>query len=263
MDSIDATTPHIIVVGNEKGGSGKSTTAAHMIVGFLRTGVRVAALDLDSDQRSLTRFFENRAAYAAKKRVPVPQPEVLAAPAPSSDAEAVSTLQAVLGNTTAVVIVVDTPGSASVLGRAAHGVADTLVTPLNDSFVDFDVLAQIDPMSYAIRDMSHYSAMVWEQKKQRAARDGGTIDWIVMRNRLSALDAVSKRQLAALLDSLSRRVGFRLVAGFGERVIFRELFPRGLTIMDIRDTGEAGGLTLSQIAARQEVRTLIEAIRRP
>jgi chromosome partitioning protein len=103
--------------------------------------------------------------------------------------------------------------------------------------------------------------MVWEQKKRRALTDGGSIDWIVMRNRLASLDARNKRRIGKLVEELARRIGFRLAPGFSERVVFRELFPRGLTLLDLADAGTA--LTLSHVAARQELRGLLDVIGLP
>ena len=45
-------------------------------------------------------------------------------------------------------------------------------------------------------------------------------------------------------------------------MIFRELFPRGLTLLDLKDTG-VDQLNISNIAARQEVRDLINELRLP
>ena len=159
-------------------------------------------------------------------------------------------------------LVVDTPGSDSFLSRLGHSHADTLVTPLNDSFLDLDLLARIEGEKNEILGPSIYSQMVWEQRQRRAARGRRPIDWIVMRNRLSHIDARSKRQIAALLTKMSSRFHFRVVAGFGERVIFRDLFPRGLTLLDL---GEALGMPLkfSHLAARQEIRALVRAIGLP
>ena len=253
---------HVIVVGNEKGGSGKSTTAMHLAIGFLRAGYRVAVLDLDVAQSTLSRFFENRSQFAKARGTSLPMPFIVETPIELPIEDADLWIDATLSGLSLDFVIIDTPGSASPLGQAAHGFADTIVTPLNDSFVDFDVLARVDSQTLKILEVSHYSTMVWEQKKRRAARDGGSIQWIVMRNRLSALDAISKRQMASLLSNLSKRVGFRTINGFGERVIFRDMFPKGLTILDLKETDPKGSaLTLSQVAARQEVRTLIEAVR--
>lgn len=259
---------HVIVTGNEKGGSGKSTTAMHLVVGLLRDGVRVASVDLDARQGTLSRYLANRRAFLEDKGMVLPMPEVRVIEQsnnPNREAaerenewrlsETISGLSA-----RHEVIVVDTPGADNPLMRLGHSFADTLVTPLNDSFIDLDVLAQVDPSTLEVKNPSHYAEMVWKQKMRKAKRDGGSIDWIVMRNRLSHLDARNKREMERLLADLAGRVGFRQVGGFGERVIYRELFLAGLTMMDITDVLGAEELTMSHISARQEVRNLIDAL---
>lgn len=250
----------IIVVGNEKGGSGKSTTAMHLAVGLMLAGRRVGCLDLDLRQRSLGRFLENRAAFAAARKVALPMPAFHPLGA-DEDAEAslATALEGLLAANDLVVI--DTPGSDSPLSRAGHSYADVLVTPLNDSLVDLDGLARVDPESMAVKGPSHYAELVWQQKMRKAQRDGGSMDWVVLRNRLSHLDAHNKREVGRLLGDLARRIGFRILEGFGERVIFRELFLKGLTVMDLHRAAGPEGMSLSHVAARQEVRGLIEALR--
>ncbi len=264
---------HVIVVGTEKGGTGKSTTSMHLIVALLKLGRSVASIDLDLRQGTLTRYMDNRRAYAAApgRRLPMPAHAVIQArtdqastDTPSGAARAEEDRLSSLIEQLAPlhdVIVIDTPGNDAGLTRLGHSYADTLITPLNDSFMDLDVLARVDGDSMEIVGPSHYAEMVWKQKMKRAMRDNGFIDWIVMRNRLSSLDARNKRRMERILGELSVRLGFRIVPGFGERVVFRELFLRGLTMMDLRDVAGDDALTLSQIAARQEVRTLVEGIR--
>jgi len=264
---------HVIVVGNEKGGSGKSTTSMHLIVALLKLGRSVASIDLDVRQGTLTRYMDNRRAFAAApgRRLPMPVHAVIQAPTDTASPETpagaaraeedrLSSLMAQLAPLHDV-IVIDTPGNDNGLTRLGHSYADTLITPLNDSFMDLDVLARVDGDSMRIIGPSQYAEMVWKQKMMRAKRDNGFIDWIVMRNRLSSLDARNKRRMARILRELSARLGFRLVPGFGERVVFRELFLHGLTMMDLRDVAGPDALTLSQVAARQEVRILVEGIR--
>lgn len=256
----------VITVGNEKGGSGKSTTAMHLVVGLMRSGRRVASIDLDARQKSLTRYLDNRRAHAVARGLDLPMPahETLPAGAVSA-AEIEGGLGEMLERLAAdsEIVVVDTPGADSPVNRVAHSFADLLITPLNDSLLDLDVLARVDAGHVRILGPSHYAEMVWEQKMRRAKRDGGSIDWIVMRNRLSSLDARNKRQMAELLEELSRRIGFRTLPGLGERVVYRELFLSGLTMMDLREADGGAGLSLSHLAARQEVRSLIEALRLP
>ncbi|MGP1396461.1 MAG: division plane positioning ATPase MipZ [Inquilinaceae bacterium] len=258
----------IIVLGNEKGGTGKSTTAVHLAVALLRDGHRVGTLDLDARQGTFTRFWENRRAFGTRKDLTLPLSMHRAvhrsaltdgAAAVQEEAERLQTALDALRAATDFVII-DTPGSDNNLSRMGHARADMLVTPVNDSFIDLDLLGDIDPETLRVRRPSTYAEMVWEQRKQRAIRDGGSIDWVVIRNRLSALDARNKREVADVLVALSRRFGFRSTPGFGERVIFRELFLKGLTLLDLREAEIEGGLTMSHIAARQEVRTLVEAV---
>ena len=261
----------VVTIGNEKGGSGKSTTAMHLAIGLLRGGRSVASLDLDMRQQSLTRYVENRRAYAAARGLTLPMPEHetfdAAAPSESGQSEVAGedrfegVVERLLDGHD--VVVIDTPGGDNALNRMAYSLADVLVTPLNDSLVDLDVLARVDGARMKVLGPSHYAEMIWEQKMRRAQRDGGSIDWIVMRNRLSSLDARNKRQMARLLDELSERVGFRCIAGFGERVVYRELFLKGLTMMDLRETGGVREFTFSHLAARQEVRSLIEGLGLP
>ncbi len=259
---------HVIVTGNEKGGSGKSTTAMHLLIGLLRDGFRVASIDLDARQGTLSTYLANRQRFIDDRENKLPMPKVRiiehsaelnrdAAEAEDERRLADSIEELSLEND---VIIIDTPGADSILTRLGHSFADTLITPMNDSFIDLDVLATVDPATLKIKNPSHYSEMVWQQKMRRARRDGGSIDWIVMRNRLSHLDARNKREVERLLGDLSGRVGFRQVPGFGERVIYRELFLAGLTMMDIIDVLGPDNLTMSHISARQEVRALIDAI---
>jgi len=258
--------PHVVVVGNEKGGTGKSTTAMHIATGLMRDGYAVALIDLDARQGTTTGFFRRRGETAERLGVRLPMAEVEAIQrsglpdrlrAERAETEAVEATIARLGERVDV-IVIDTPGNDTALSRAAHARADTLITPLNDSFIDLDVLAQVDPDTLEIVRPSFYAEMVWEQRKRRAIADRGSIDWIVMRNRLSQLDARNKRDVGQILEKLARRIGFRLLDGFGERVIFRELYLQGLTLMDLKESGVT--MTLSHVAARQEVRALIDSI---
>ncbi len=259
-EAVTTDAAHVIVFGNEKGGSGKSTSAMHTAVALLRLGYRVGTIDLDARQGTLSRYMRNRWAFAAKNELPTPMPVHMAIE--KSQAGTVETQQqeeqnflmlalAELG-VTCDFIVIDTPGSDSFLSRLAHSYADTLVTPLNDSLVDLDVLADIDPETHAIREPSIYTKMVSEQRK-----DG--MRWLVMRNRLSHIDAGNKKLVGDLLGSMAEKFGFTLVHGFGERVIFKELFLKGLTLLDIKEDPNIP-MTMSQISARQEVRQLILAV---
>lgn len=261
---------HIIVVGNEKGGSGKSTTAMHIASALARMGHRVGALDLDLRQQSFGRYIQNRMAHAARIGLDLPTPDWRALPevegaalAPGENASDRRLADAVAEmEQTADFIVIDCPGSHTRLSQVAHSLADTLITPLNDSFVDFDLLARVDPETNRVLGPSVYSEMVWQARQVRAQAGLKPIDWVVLRNRLGAQQMHNKAKMAQALQALSKRIGFRVVPGFSERVIFRELFPMGLTLLDLRDVG-VDRLNVSNIAARQELRELMRALSLP
>jgi chromosome partitioning protein len=241
---------HIIVVGNEKGGAGKSTVAIHIAAALLHEGARVAVADLDVRQQSTGHFFSHRLAWAEANAVTVPQP------LPMSRVEALDDLAAVLA-TQADFIVVDTPGADTELTRAAHQAADLIVTPMNDSFMDFGVLGDVDPVTLEVIRPSVYSETVWEARKARAARRGRSIDWVVLRNRLSSVEAHNRRRVDERLATLARRVGFRPIAGLRDRVIYRELYPFGLTVSDLTRGVRPVQVGIAHVAARQEVRGLL------
>jgi chromosome partitioning protein len=250
------------VFGNEKGGSGKSTAAVQVAIGLLRKGHSVGTLDLDARQGTLSRYLSNREAHGD---LPMPIHAALL-PSPLNDiGEATETNRAALESTLAgfdgvEFIIADTPGNDTSLSRMAHARADTLVTPINDSFVDFDMLARVDPKTKKILGPSIYAELVWDRRKERAMARGAPIDWIVMRNRLGHSEARNKREMGEALDELAKRIGFRVAHGFGERVIFRELFLSGLTLFDLGSAVGGPPLAMSHVAGRQEARTLIDAI---
>lgn len=261
---------HIIVVGNEKGGSGKSTTSMHVATALARLGHRVGVLDLDLRQRSFGRYMENRVAYLKKAGQDLPSPKLFELPeAEQTNLKPGENLfDHRLSNAMAQMegacdfIVIDCPGSHTRLSQLAHSLADTLITPMNDSFIDFDLLARYDPESTRIIGPSIYSEMVWQARQLRAQAGLKPIDWIVMRNRLGAQQMHNKVKVGKALEDLSKRIGFRVIPGFSERVIFRELFPRGLTLLDLRDVG-VENLNISNVAARQELRDLMKNLGLP
>ncbi len=261
--------PQVIVIGNEKGGAGKSTLAIHIVTGLLHAGKKVAIIDLDLRQRSMERFFSNRAAWTEANGHDLPLPIVPdmgdgKALAKADEAEQLAKFEAAYAEAQAVadVILIDTPGGDTALSRAAHGRADQIVTPMNDSFVDFDLLGEVDPVTLELKKPSIYSESVWEARKHRAITEGRqvTIDWIVVTNRLAVAEARNRRRLEERMTKLAKRVGFRVGPGLRDRVIYRELFPFGLTVADLSNDIRPVSVSLAHVAARQEMRNLMQAM---
>lgn len=261
---------YVIVLGNEKGGSGKSTTAMHLCAALMAAGKAVGAIDLDLRQQSFFRYLENRAATAARDKMELSMPrqftlrlsnadsiEIAQAEEEERFAQALSTL-----DESCDFILIDCPGSDTRYARMAHSVADTLITPMNDSLVDFDLLARMDAKSGKVLGPSVYSELVWEARQLRASAGLKPMDWVLLRNRLAHNQAHNRRKVGKALENLSKRIGFRIVPGFSERVIFRELFAMGLTLLDLKKSNRLS-LSLSNIAARQEVRELVKALDLP
>jgi chromosome partitioning protein len=254
------------VFANEKGGTGKSTTAVHVAIALAHQGARVAAVDLDPRQRTLYRYLENRAETERKRKITLPSARFAV-----FNGTTVAELDALLEEIGEGqdFIVIDTPGRDDEFARHVATGADTLVTPLNDSFVDFDLIGQVDPETFKVRRLSFYAELIWEARKKRAmttirdAADGKArreMDWVVVRNRTQHVEARNMRRLDGALTELSRRVGFRIANGLSERVIYRELFPAGLTLLDRGSLGELG---TSHLVARQEMRTMLAGLNLP
>ena len=248
---------HFIVFANEKGGTGKSTTAVHTAIALAASGHRVGVLDLDSRQRTTTRYLENREATMRRlgEQLPRAAYEVLDDQTEDGLTAAIDRLSA-----SSDVIVIDTPGRDDPVARAAILRADTLVTPMNDSFVDLDLIGQVHPDTFKITKPSFYAELIWNSRTQRAKATGKSVDWVVLRNRLQHIQSHNLARVGAAMDELARRVGFRVIPGLGERVIYRELFPKGLTLLDLKQLGEVG---MGHIAARQELREMIAGLSIP
>lgn len=258
----------VIVVGNEKGGAGKSTIAIHIATALLHAGAKVAVLDLDLRQQTMGHFFANRAAWLAGNGAEAPMPiehPISSAGDPlakAGEAEQLQRFEEALAevSATAEFVLIDTPGSDTAISRAAHAKADLIVTPMNDSFVDFDMLGVVDPVTLDLKRHSLYAETVWACRKQRATAERKQIDWVVLRNRLAPTEARNRKRLDERVVALSKKVGFRVGPGLRDRVIYRELFPFGLTVADLSPTIRPVAMSLQHVAARQELRALMVAL---
>jgi chromosome partitioning protein len=268
-ESFSAPGVRVIVVANEKGGSGKSTVAVHLAIALMRSGQSVATVDLDATQRSFTHYIDNRLAWSRQRGLDLPTPthvcfseddEFAALDGEAGGCAAFAKTVAQLAETHAC-IVVDTPGHDSAIARLALTFADTLITPLNDSFVDLDSLGSVDPDTFRVSGISRYARIVEEARSIRSSKGRTATDWIVLRNRLSNLNSRNKRLVDGALHELSQRLEFRYVEGLAERVIFREFYPRGLTAADALDESTLGTRpTMSHVTAQLEVQGLIATL---
>jgi len=260
--------PYVIVIGNEKGGAGKTTTSVHLIIYLLNLGFKVSSIDVDVRQQSLTRYLENRKITKEKRQTDIFLPNhfvavesSLPSVAERSTEESRSFVE--IYNQAAKdtdFIIIDTPGTNSNLSTIAHSFADTIITPINDSFLDLDILAQVDPDKMDVAKLSHYSQVIWQQKMLKAKNMGGELSWVIVRNRLGTTDAINKRNMSIVLEKLSKRIGFKVAKGFSERVIFRELFLHGLTLLDLGKNKLNINVTLSHVAAKQELREFLKSL---
>ena len=270
-NSHKASEPRILVFGNQKGGSGKSTLAMHCAIGLLRLGFSVGSIDLDSDQKSFSRYLKNRFAKARSiqdpsisRQLPMPT-HITFQTSPHNDRiqarleDGQSLLQAIEELSNHDFIIIDTAGYNSYIQQFAHSLADTIITPINDSFIDLDLIADIDQITKEIKGPSGYSEMVWKQRQARMSETGKRIDWVIMRNRLEKVDNKHSQMISGHLLTAAKRFGFRIAPCFTNRDVFHHMFLEGITLLDWHETRE-NGLTLDIVQARQEVRSLLETI---
>ena len=259
--------PRIITFGNQKGGSGKTTSAMNVMIGLMSCGYSVGSIDLDGDQATFTHFIENRRRQSESSAVPLDMPthrivenslEATVAEAEEDETARLAAALKSLGDLDYIVI--DTPGNDTYLARLVHILADTLISPMNDSFLDLDVLVRLDADGRRITGPSSYAIQVLDRWGLRVLITGKAFDWIVIRNRLAHLGNRNSDLMTNLLNQLAPRLGFRTAPGFGERVIFRELFPKGLTLLDPQAGEVHPKQAHSRAAARDEVWALLHAI---
>lgn len=257
----------VIVVGNEKGGTGKSTLAMHLIVWFLRHGKTVSSVDLDGRQGTLSHYIQNRAAYSETHGISLGLPEHLSVSVRDyATTEERETDEKTFSGTIeqlrreSDVVIIDTPGSDGALFRTAHETADILISPINDSLLDLDVLAKVEPESLTVKAPGRYAQTVWRARQKRAAEHRPQMQWFVVRNRVMHVATRNEKVMWKLLTALGGRIGFTPLAGLGERIIYRELFLKGLTLLDLGGKNGAAKLSAAHLAARQELRGILAAL---
>jgi len=259
--------PTVIALGSPKGGTGKSTTAMLLTVALLKLGHKVGSVDLDGQQATMSQYLANRGALIGEIGEPLEMPRhyrirsSLRTSRDLGEKEEKRRLQDALhGLADCTYIVIDTPGNDCHVARLGCIGADTVITPLNDSLLDINVLARIDPRKRVVLGPSEYSRMIWQENDRRVACGHRSIDWVVIRNRLGYAESRNTQEVSRLLRQLAQRLGFRLAEGLSERVVFRELFLNGLTLLDRpRDTFR-GRTCRSWDLARREVDGVLRAV---
>lgn len=256
---------HIITVSNEKGGTGKSTISMHLAVLLMQEGFKTAVVDMDGRQGTLSRYIQNRCSFARHNGLNLIVPQLITvSPREKSDeyANHISEIELALNEIarTYDAVIIDTPGSKNYLFEEAHRLADTLITPLGDSLIDLNVLSEIDESMPDKQHAGHYAQFVWEIKKYRAQHGKPALNWIVAGNKISSLNSRNKTRFFEHLNRIAKIYGFRVAGGMKERVIYKELFLQGLTVLDLNTQALKGRLTMSHLAAKQEIKNLAEFI---
>ncbi len=252
---------HVIVVGNEKGGTGKSTLAMHMAVKLLQENFKVVVIDLDGRQGSLSKYVANRRNFIAKNHINLPSPvHYIFEPVPGeTNAQEIKDLITDLSSRFDAIII-DTPGSKNYLFELAHQYPHTLITPIGDSLIDLSVIADIDRETGEIINAGNYADFVWETKKQLAAKGLSYLNWVICGNKISTIRSNNKNQVFSQLENLSKLYGFRFTSGLKDRVIYKELFLDGLTVLDLTNKDLHRRMTMSHLAAKLELNNLAEFI---
>lgn len=253
---------HIIVISNEKGGTGKSTLSMHLAIKLLQENFSVATVDLDGRQGTLSKYIENRTKFSDLRNINLlipqhfrfsPQDNIT-----QSQAE-VSLLIEELGKKFDAIII-DTPGTKNYLFDTAHLYADTVITPISDSLIDLNVLADIDFINNKVRAPGHYASFIWDVKKHLASKGKAYLNWIVVGNKISSLNSKNKNKFFAFLEQISKLYGFRNVEGLKDRVIYKELFLEGLTVLDMGHEKLKLKMNMSHLAAKREIKHIAESI---
>jgi chromosome partitioning protein len=248
---------HIIVFANEKGGVGKSTFAFHCCVALCNAGHKVAAIDLDSRQQTLSRALENREGTGRRLKIDLPRPKhvTLGHQSGASLNQEIARI-----GSDADYIVIDAPGHDSPMARLAIAMADTLVTPVNGSFVDLDLLGQFDPVTMKLKRFGNFSRLVQELREVRDYQRKPPVDWVVVQNRQRRLGTNNQSRVKKALDELAPKAGFRLAKGFGERVAYRELFLLGMTVLDLKFMPD---FARAQPEAKHELKQMMADLKLP
>ena len=258
----------IIVFSNLKGGTGKSTTALSVIVGLLRQGKSVATLDLDMDQEALTRYLFNRTRFAklTKLRIGMPEHHRFTQIDPGAENAPLSArlelLNGLVDTLTAEndYVVIDCPSLDNPLTRTVTARADVLTSPVNESFLDIDVIGEVRGTPPTVTRIGPFAEMIGAEMQRRQDEGVYPLEWIVVRNRRNPSASRHTAAIGTVLGELSKTLSFRVTDGFVDRLIFRELFLVGLSILDLRKDDPLIANNSSHRSAYEEASNLLQSV---
>jgi chromosome partitioning protein len=245
----------VITVANEKGGVGKSTLAFHLAVALADCGHKVLAVDLDRRQQTLTRALTNRDGTARRLgvRLPLPRHLLLQQASGAMLCQEIARL-----GWDCDYVVIDAPGHDSPIARRAIALADQLVTPVNYSYADIDLLGRFDFAHQRYLGPGCYAQLVGELRAARRSAGLGETDWLVLPNRGRHDSSRSREAIVSALGRLSAKLNFRLGQGLSERVAYRELLPLGLIQLDLH---RIPALPRSRSDAPREIQAVLDDLR--
>lgn len=251
----------IIVFGHEKGGTGKSTLTIHVAIGLKMQNYTVGVIDLDARQGTSIRFLTRR------ERLDLMVPDQYFGILNStSDSKEIAFKEDEIALKTAITkmrdldyIIIDTRGSNNNFTQLAINFCDKLITPINDSVLDIDMLISIGSKDQVF--FGPYTQTVWEQKKQRNLQNNmKPIDWYLIRNRVSPIVTKNTNNCTAMLETICRKIGCKLGPSITERVIYKETLDRGLLLFDLQDQASISNFqTFSK--AYEDISRLVEFVK--
>jgi chromosome partitioning protein len=244
----------IITIANEKGGAGKSTVAFHLCVALADAGRKVLAIDLDRRQRTLSNALTNREGTARRLNTALPTPRHLVL---GHDSGSMLLQEMVRVGHDCDTVVIDAPGYDSPIARRAIALADTLVTPVNGSFADVDLLGRFSPVSMKYSGPGCFAELVDGIRKARFELRQPALDWLVVMNRVRKGGSRCQTTVEHALAKLEKHIGFRMVHGLADRVAYRELIQLGLTHLDLKRIPQ---LPRTHSLARDEILNLRDKI---
>lgn len=224
----------IIVVSSMKGGTGKSTLAFHLAVEAYLNNIDIVTYDMDFPQFSFSAYLKNRKNNPSLK---------------SWDQHfQISDFSSIPDFPSDKLVIIDTPGKYDPFLMPIHKKADLIITPINDSFIDINTIMKIEHERWA--SFGHYYEFVYNSQNYNE-----NLKWIVVRNRSSSIASNHSKEIRSKLEDLSKRINFTLINGPKERNIYRELFNKGATVLDLKSK-----LSISHMAAKFEIKSMWKAI---